>query len=106
MMPDTADLRRIAEAATPGPWELDDGAIWVREREWIEAPNVREPIIDTGYSRSPYAAWDAAYIAAWNPARALAALKVIEAAEAHLDPHDIRHRHDDLRAALREWREA
>jgi hypothetical protein len=67
----TADLRRIAEAATPGPWHVDtaNGVIPPDNGEAVCYPLRDKRVLA-----------DATHIAAWHPARALAALDVIEAA--------------------------
>src|SRR3990167_4119145 len=98
-MADTADLRKIAEAATPGPWRAkcaecfsdpcrcndppdeffayDEEDERVYERGWWipETSDLGNNVC--GAEREG----TARHIAAWHPGRARAALKVIEAAE-------------------------
>ena len=60
MTPDLAELRRLAEAATPGPWEHDgEGEVWGRGYDMISHPCMVA---------------DARYIAAANPSVVLALL--------------------------------
>ena len=64
-----ADLRAIAEAATPGPWAQD---------RW----QVHEDVSgDAAYIGDAALQANARHIAAWSPDRALAALAVIEQSE-------------------------
>jgi hypothetical protein len=69
-----AELRAIAEAATPGPWGFSD--------DWVISPEAAD------------------FIDACSPTTVLSLLDVAEAARQHLDPSDIQHRHDGLREAL------
>jgi len=80
-----AELRAIAEEATPGPW-------WQTAMPWNDIgtsvhagdydPHLGETVCDTDtsctYSESRDVA-NAAHIAAWSPARALAALDFLDA---------------------------
>jgi hypothetical protein len=62
----TEELRRLAEAATPGPWvDCGDGA-------------VRQPSEGVGWHAEAYLPADAAYIAAANPAVILALLDRVD----------------------------
>jgi len=63
-----AELRAIAEKATPGPWS----GIYAERNETITIAHHR--------SETEATEADADHIAAWHPARAIAALDVIEAA--------------------------
>jgi len=104
-LPSTDDLRRKAEAATPGPWEqsmADTGnpeyvnAWWQDKGEGQDVANCET-------------AEDGAFIAAWHPGVALAALKVIEAADLVVDcdgAYGCAEAEVQLDAALREWKEA
>jgi hypothetical protein len=81
-MPDLAELRRLAEAATPGPYfvALDDALDTIQHR------NSGLAMVDTGRESDwPIARlqeWhDARYIAACSPERILAMLDVIAAAD-------------------------
>lgn len=65
-----SDLRRLAEAATPGPWaKQDDGAgsVYVDSRAFASGP---EPVAGIVSMSTP----DAAYIAACSPDAILALL--------------------------------
>ena len=108
-MADTADLRRIAEAATEGPWSLVDKGQIGKLHGWMVTAGAKAAGILTLFDESS----DAEYITAWHPARALAALKVIEAAERQAERDEIcvgcdlwansgQHHAD---CALREWKE-
>jgi hypothetical protein len=89
-MTDHAELRRIAEEATPSPWTVRCGT---------KACCVPEIPIDDigGISRE-----DARHIATWHPARALVALAVIRAARTLLVTGQGT---PELRAALAAWEE-
>lgn len=75
----TDDLRRLAEAATPGPWRVegwDDGMV-------VQNPNgdiIVDYSISTGDDKADVA--DAAYIVACSPDRILALLDRLDALEA------------------------
>lgn len=81
------DLRAITEAATPGPWKADmftvESAASTNWEPWqgriLAVPDAYIVTAgdDGGFRREE----DAAYVAAWPPDRALAALDVIEAAQ-------------------------
>ncbi len=81
------DLRRLAEAATPGPWEAqcyDDGRSG-KEPWFVDThayPDGPEPVIAATY---PLDAADAAYIAAANPQAVLALLDRVARLEEALD---------------------
>lgn len=66
---DTARLRALAEAATPGPWEADDHGFWrwtdeaARQGEYVLCAEYE---YDTGVTMQCSDA-DAAYIAAASP---------------------------------------
>ena len=67
--PDVAELRRLAEAATPGPWEWDD------DHGLRHGRSFGGVLFRCGALYGPDAA-DAAFIAAANPAAVLALLDV------------------------------
>lgn len=82
------ELRKLAEAATPGPWEATDGVVWIDTREQVccgrgyqeccGEPDViggQEKVADTNAS-------DAAFIAAANPTAVLALLDELTALRA------------------------
>lgn len=64
-----AELRRIAEAATPGPWTTSDGLVWGRSGD---------EHIAGGYGGGPVGGPDAAHVAAFDPPMALALLDEVE----------------------------
>ena len=70
--PDEAELRRLAEAATPGPWSLTDGDPAMSGQHWTirrqGVPGIRISGFTYGFNG------DAAYIAAANPAAVLGLL--------------------------------
>ena len=70
--PDVAELRRLAEAATPGPWSLTDGDPAMNGQHWTirrqGVPGIRISGFTYGFNG------DAAYIAAANPATVLGLL--------------------------------
>ena len=82
------DLERLARAATPGPWELDDEFCVYGKHEYaprgIAYVGICRPV-DGGRTDGA----DAAYIAALSPERVLAIIAVIEAAKAMRDKHDV-----------------
>ena len=63
--PDVAELRRLAEAATPGPWSLTDGDPAINGQHWSirrrGVPGIRISGFTYGFNG------DAAYIAAASP---------------------------------------
>ena len=76
---DIPRLAALAEAATPGPWEMDDAEIFAANGRcigstalWDDAPNADQSIAD------------AAYIAAADPTTILALIRRVQAAEAEL----------------------
>ena len=70
--PDDAELRRLAEAATPGPWSLTDGDPAMSGQHWTirrqGVPGIRVSGFTYGFNG------DATYIAAANPAVVLGLL--------------------------------
>ena len=70
--PDDAELRRLAEAATPGPWTLTDGDPAMSGQHWTirrqGVPGIRVSGFTYGFNG------DATYIAAANPAVVLGLL--------------------------------
>ena len=85
---DLAELRRIAEAATPGPW----GAVIAKygsevgEYTGAHIPGVAEVFItEHDGDRPPLEESDAEHIAAFDPPTALALIDRIEALEAERD---------------------
>jgi hypothetical protein len=81
---DYAELRRIAEEATPGPWEVTGSSSVTDWRdhsytmEWIANGTDNEDGTNCNYEA------DAAFIATFNPARVLSMLEALEAAERQL----------------------
>ena len=77
----TTDLRRLALAATPGPWRV----ILPGDVEWAERRKYRcvafDPKDDAGYTTAPLLPADARLIAAASPAVVLALLDVVDAAQ-------------------------
>lgn len=76
----SADLRALAEAATPGPWtvtRLPGGGRTVAANHWSRVGDGASGYTDLTFQVKGA---DAAHIAAWSPDRAIAALDVIEAA--------------------------
>ena len=80
--PDVAELRRLAEAATPGPWSLTDGDPAMSGQHWTirrqGVPGIRISGFTYGFNG------DAAFIAAANPAAVLALLDERDALRAEL----------------------
>lgn len=70
--PDVVELRRLAEAATPGPWSLTDGDPAMSGQHWTirrqGVPGIRVSGFTYGFNG------DATYIAAANPAVVLGLL--------------------------------
>lgn len=64
---DTAELRRLAEGATPGPWEMSGGGEYIAPIGILAFPD------DGGVTSA-----DARYIAAANPQTVLALLDEVE----------------------------
>lgn len=100
-----AELRRLAEAATPGPWELIPRAAANRDDpepfvvfEWHESQYGRYPENDSTLLGDE----DAAYIAAANPATMLALLDALEAERGlHALDHSLADRRERERDQLR-----
>lgn len=78
--PDEAELRRLAEAATPGPWSLTDGDPAMNGQHWTIRRQGVAGIRVSGFTYGFNG--DAAYIAAANPAAVLALLDDLDAARA------------------------
>ena len=82
-------LRKLAEAATPGPWEADGGEIsqhWSSLEPWLEIVGKREACGPYCYGGTAGVerTEDAEFIAAANPASVLGLLDQLDAAEAKL----------------------
>lgn len=95
---DTAALRRLAEAATPGPWSWVDSGIESGSRVLGGAT---QPVLRTSPAGWPAAA-DSAYIAAANPSAMVELLDRLAGAEAERDR--LRAQVEDARRALAEVR--
>lgn len=83
-----AELRRLAEAATPGPWELWDGCSWRRFGSVTTGRTIVEPIVYSERDRHPdlkVTKADGAFIAAANPHVILSLLAAIDRAERQRD---------------------
>lgn len=86
-----AELRKLAEAATPGPWESDDTTVsqhWSRPEPWLDVVNDEIACMAYCYGgsvRPIERPEDAAYIAAANPTAVLELLDRLEAAETALE---------------------
>lgn len=100
--PDLAELRRLAEGATPGPWEWDEvmnpfyndpggrscGGDGSGMAEFFQTDANGETLFDDHGEVSFVLPWkfnNAAYIAAANPATVLSLLDALTAAEARCD---------------------
>lgn len=71
-----SNLRKLAEAATPGEWHVREGIDWnARVMDSVSVSTLQETIADTK------TAADAAYIAAANPAAILDLLDRLDRAE-------------------------
>ena len=87
---DRDELRKLAEAATPGPWEADGGEIsqhWSRPEPWREIIGTRVACGSYCYGGTAQGVErteDAEFIAAANPAAVLGLLDQLDAAEAKL----------------------
>ena len=83
-MTDTKELRRLAEAATPGEWYRHYTKIYI-QHPMFNAPRLKEPrgVVATAkeFHQSTQGEQNAAYIAAANPATILALLDRLDAAE-------------------------
>ena len=78
MTVDLEELKRLAKAATPGPWQVSlNGS---GEDGWVEDSNSQ--YLTTGYE-GEMAAKDVRFIAAANPAAVLALIERVEEAERH-----------------------
>jgi hypothetical protein len=92
-------MRERGEAATPGPWENEPntgaGRVWVRSKHWFKRMDC-EPLFNVRNEETDYArrAADAAHIASWHPAVALAVADWLDAEcddlarRVYLDPMD------------------
>ena len=74
-MTDYSELKRLAEAATPGPWALD-GIARVAGDQGAHPNNIAFTAV---FDDMPRSAHNAAYIAAANPAVILAILAELDA---------------------------
>ena len=90
---DHAELRRLAEAATPGPWyrgHNENGASQGEMSVWPDSHMIGGLIAKAGW-QMPWEGWfeqpakDAAYIAAANPAVMVALLNEIDALQEAYD---------------------
>lgn len=87
-MTDLTTLRQLAEAATPGPWDVYGAVVWSPDaRSVIAGASATEPTSGVvEYERPKWSAINqparnAAYIAAANPQAILALLDRLERAE-------------------------
>lgn len=92
---DHAELARLAEAATPGPWfrgHNEHGSSQGEMSVWPDAGMVGGVIAKCGW-QAPWDGWfeqpakDAAFIAAANPATVLALIAEVAALRAKIDAH-------------------
>ena len=86
--PDLAELRRLAEAATPGPWEAFGAVDGRRGERWLGVTTDMRAI-ESARAGDVFAAQnctrqDALFIAAANPAAVLALLDDADALRAEL----------------------
>ncbi len=85
-MIDCKELRRLAEAATPGPWEEIGGEItqyWTRPEPWLDIVSTKvtcSPYCHGGTAAGVERTEDAEFIAAANPAAVLGLLDQLDAA--------------------------
>lgn len=88
---DPADLRRLAEAATPGPWDFGCGL-----SDWAITTHSDDPGDDTHIATTPHGQ-DGEYIAAANPTVVLALLDELDAlrAQVHSFASEIVQMHQD-----------
>jgi hypothetical protein len=78
-MADYDELRRLAEAATPGPWQTDDA-----NRTWVSASMPLLVVADCDVNATDDRKPNAAFIAAVNPQTVLALLDALAAKDAAL----------------------
>ena len=100
--PDVVELRRLAEAATPGPWSLTDGDPAMSGQHWTirrqGVPGIRVSGFTYGFNG------DATYIAAANPAVVLGLLdRLAHMTEARNNARAEVERLAGLLAEVREW---
>jgi len=76
---DDADLKRVAEAATPGPWFIDERRLTICARD-EESGEVVAVELDYGIDRFE----DREFIALANPSTVLSILSRLSAAEARV----------------------
>ena len=81
-MTDREELRKLAEAATPGPWTWDD--FGSHPRPSLGNPHIKQGEVLTCAALLWPCDEDAAYIVAANPAAVLDLLDQCDAAEAKL----------------------
>lgn len=99
------ELKRLAEAATPGPWQVD-GAISVmgdvKPETWEEVCLTGDFMqSDEGEKKAQNEA-NARFIASFNPATALALLERVRKAEAKVA--DLQREHEEDQGVIRVWR--
>ena len=86
-MTDTQDLRKLAEAATPGPWAFGTFHRLLVVPFWKGVPDKRNPIADFGlgdisWTGDKQAHHNAVFVASANPTTIIALLDALEAAQA------------------------
>ena len=81
-MTEREELRKLAEAATPGPWSLTDGDPAMNGQHWTIRRQGVAGIRVSGFTYGSNG--DAEFIAAANPAAVLGLLDQLDAAEAKL----------------------
>ena len=101
--PDMAELRRLAEAATPGPWEAFGAVDGRRGERWLGVTTDMRAI-ESARAGDVFAAQnctrqDALFIAAANPAAVLALLDDADALRAELA--HMREARDNARAEVK-----
>lgn len=88
-MTDTQDLRKLAEAATPGPWAFGTFHRLLVVPFWKGVPDKRNPIADFGlgdisWTGDKQAHHNAVFVASANPTTTIALLDALEAAQAEI----------------------
>lgn len=86
-MTDTQELRKLAEAATPGPWAFGTFHRLLVVPFWKGVPDKRNPIADFGlgdisWTGDKQAHHNAVFVASANPTTIIALLDALEAAQA------------------------
>lgn len=86
-MTDEAELRKLAEAATPGPWHVANKTVALLQDDFFQVNSLARWVclVEDG---TPFSKQDAAFIAAANPMAIIALLDELTALRAKVKAQD------------------